>query len=160
MASNLRLLYLNDVRLVGRLTRDPELRFTAKGTAAVQPFPGGEPPLQDAATGEWKDDPSFIPVVVWKEAGQRCGDRLKKGSPVYVEGRLKSKSWEPRTARSGPPWKWTAAASSSWRRSAPKPPPTRTPPRLSPTPRRRSPPRPRKPRKRFPFKRQFKEITT
>jgi single-strand DNA-binding protein len=93
VTSNLRLLQLNDVRLVGRLTRDPELRFTAKGAAVCRMDLAVNRRYKDG-TGEWKDDTSFIPVVVWREAGQRCGERLKKGSPVYVEGRLKSKTWE------------------------------------------------------------------
>jgi single-strand DNA-binding protein len=90
----LRLLQLNDVRLVGRLTRDPELRFTGSGTAVCRFDMAVNRRYRDTKSGEWKDDVSFIPVVVWREAAQRCGDRLKKGSPVYVEGRLKSKSWE------------------------------------------------------------------
>jgi single-strand DNA-binding protein len=89
----LRLLQLNDVRLVGRLTRDPEMRFTTQGTAVCR-FDLAVNRRYKDKTGEWKDDVSFIPVVVWREAGQRCGERLKKGNPVYVEGRLKSKSWE------------------------------------------------------------------
>jgi single-strand DNA-binding protein len=93
MPSNLRLPQLNDVRLIGRLTRDPELRFTAKGTAVCH-FDLAVNRRYKDGTGEWKDDTSFVSVVVWREAGQRCGERLKKGSPVYVEGRLRSKNWE------------------------------------------------------------------
>jgi single-strand DNA-binding protein len=90
----LRLLQLNDVRMVGRLTRDPELRFTASGTPVCHFDLAVNRRYKDSKSGEWKDDTSFIPVVVWREAAQRCGDRLKKGSPAYVEGRLKSRSWE------------------------------------------------------------------
>jgi single-strand DNA-binding protein len=92
--SVLRLHQLNDVRLVGRLTRDPEVRFTAKGQAVCRFDLAVNRRYKDAASGEWKDDTSFVPVVVWREAAQRCGERLKKGSPVYVEGRLKSRNWE------------------------------------------------------------------
>lgn len=91
--SMLRLHQLNDVRLVGRLTRDPELKFTTKGQAVCR-FDLAVNRRYKDISGEWKDDTSFIPVVVWKESAQRCGDRLKKGSPVYVEGRLKSRNWE------------------------------------------------------------------
>ena len=91
--STLRLHQLNDVKLVGRLTRDPELRFTAKGLAVCR-FDIAVNRRYKDVTGEWKDDTSFVPVVVWKETAQRCADRLKKGSPVYVEGRLKSRNWE------------------------------------------------------------------
>jgi single-strand DNA-binding protein len=93
MPNPLRLLQLNSVQLVGRLTRDPELRFTTKG-APVCRFDLAVNRRYKDNTGEWKDDTSFIPVVVWREAGQRCGEKLKKGSPVFVEGRLKSRAWE------------------------------------------------------------------
>lgn len=89
----LRLPQLNDVKLAGRLTRDPELRFTTKGTAVCR-FDLAVNRRYKDATGEWKDDVSYIPVVVWRESGQRCGERLKKGSAVYVDGRLRSRSWE------------------------------------------------------------------
>src|SRR5262245_44663325 len=94
MSATLRLLQLNDVRLTGRLTRDPELKFTTAGTALCRFDLAVNRRYKDTKTGEWKDDTSFIPVVVWRETAQRCGDRLKKGSPAYVEGRLKSRSWE------------------------------------------------------------------
>ncbi|MBI2915451.1 MAG: single-stranded DNA-binding protein [Elusimicrobia bacterium] len=89
----LRLHQLNDVRLVGRLTRDPELRFTTKGQAVCRLDLAINRRYKDAS-GEWKDDTSFVPVVVWRETAQRCSERLKKGSPVYVEGRLRSRAWE------------------------------------------------------------------
>lgn len=93
MPASLRLLQLNNAQLVGRLTRDPELRFTTSGLPVCR-FDLAVNRRYKDKTGEWKDDTSFIPVVVWREAGQRCGEKLKKGSPVFVEGRLKSKSWE------------------------------------------------------------------
>jgi single-strand DNA-binding protein len=84
---------LNNVKLIGNLTRDPEVRYTPKGQAVARLDIAVNRRYKDKA-GEWKDDTSFVPVVVWREAGQRCGEKLKKGSPVFVEGRLKSKSWE------------------------------------------------------------------
>ena len=93
MSAPLRLVQLNSVQLVGRLTRDPELRFTTSGAPVCRFDLAVNRRYKDKA-GEWKDDTSFIPVVVWREAGQRCGEKLKKGSPVYVEGRLKSRNWE------------------------------------------------------------------
>ena len=89
----LRLHQLNDVKIVGRLTRDPELRFTAKGLPVCRLDLAVNRRYKDPS-GEWKDDTSFVPVVVCREAAQRCADRLKKGSPVYAEGRLKSRAWE------------------------------------------------------------------
>ena len=91
--TTLRLHQINDVKLIGRLTRDPELRFTAKGQAVCR-FDLAVNRRYKDATGEWKDDTSYVPVVTWTETAQRCSERLKKGSPVFVEGRLQSRSWE------------------------------------------------------------------
>lgn len=90
----LRLPEQNNVFLTGRLTRDPELRFTPKGKAVCSFDIAVNRRYKDPTSGEWMDDTSFVPVVVWDQAAQRCGDRLKKGSPIFVQGRLKSRSWE------------------------------------------------------------------
>jgi len=89
----LRLLQLNDVRLVGRLTRDPEVRYTPKGQAVARLDLAVNRRYKDSL-GEWREEASFVPVTVWREAAERCRERLKKGSPLYVEGRLRSTSWE------------------------------------------------------------------
>jgi len=90
---NLRLPEQNSVTLVGRLTRDPEVRFTGKGQAVCSFDLAVNRRYKDTA-GTWQDDTSFIPVVVWGDAANRCGERLKKGFPAHVEGRLKSRNWE------------------------------------------------------------------
>ena len=89
----LRLLQLNDVRLVGRLTRDPEVRYTPKGQAVARLDLAVNRRYKDS-TGEWREDTTFVPVTVWRDAAERARERLKKGSPIYVEGRLRSTSWE------------------------------------------------------------------
>jgi len=83
----------NSITLVGRLTRDPEMRFTGKGQAMCR-FDIAVNRRYKDATGNWQDDVSYIPVVVWGEPANRCGERLKKGMPVHVEGRLQSRQWE------------------------------------------------------------------
>jgi single-strand DNA-binding protein len=83
----------NSIMLVGRLTRDPEMRFTGKGQAMCR-FDIAVNRRYKDATGNWQDDVSYIPVVVWGEPANRCGERLKKGMPVHVEGRLQSRQWE------------------------------------------------------------------
>lgn len=91
--NNLRLPELNNVILVGRLTHDPEVRFTAKGQAVCRFSLAVNSHYKDTA-GNWHDDTSFIPVVVWGESANRCGERLKKGFPVQAEGKLQSRAWE------------------------------------------------------------------
>ncbi len=91
--TSLRLPEQNSVTLVGRLTRDPEVRFTAKGQAVCRIDIAVNRRYKDTA-GTWQDDTSFVPIVVWGEAASRCGERLKKGLAVHVEGRLQSRQWE------------------------------------------------------------------
>ena len=91
--SSLRLLQLNDVRLVGRLTRDPEVRYTPRGQAVCRLDIAVNRRFKDAS-GEWREEATFVPVTVWRDAAERCRERLKKGHAVYVEGRLKSSTWE------------------------------------------------------------------
>ena len=82
--------------LVGTVTRDPELRYTPKG-APVCNFRIAVNERYKDASGQWKDaPPSFIPIVVWGPAAERCGERLKKGHHIHVEGKLKSRDWETR----------------------------------------------------------------
>ena len=93
--NSLRLPEQNSVMLVGRLTRDPELRRTGTGKAVCSFDIAISRRMKDAATGEWKDaDPTFVPIIVWGDQAERCGERLKKGVPVHVEGRLQTNKWE------------------------------------------------------------------
>jgi single-strand DNA-binding protein len=93
--NNIRLPEQNSVIMVGRLTRDPELRRTGTGKAVCSFDIAINRRIKDSVTGEWKDaDPTFVPVIVWGEQAERCGERLKKGSPVHVEGRLQTNKWE------------------------------------------------------------------
>src|SRR4029077_20362971 len=87
------LLQLNDVRLVGRCTRDPEVRYTPKGQAVTRLDLAVNRRFKDSS-GEWRAEATFVPVTVWREAAERCRERCKKGSAVYVEGRLRSSTWE------------------------------------------------------------------
>ena len=85
----------NSVILVGRLTRDPELKRTSTSKSVCRFDIAMSTRIKDQVTGEWKDsDPTFVPIIVWGDQADRCNDRLRKGMPVYVEGRLKSSSWQ------------------------------------------------------------------
>lgn len=89
----LRLSRMNKVLLFGRLTRDPELRFTPKGQSVCR-FDLAVNRRYKDSTGTWKDDVTYVPIVSWNEAAKRCSERAKKGTPVSVEGSLHSRSWE------------------------------------------------------------------
>ena len=84
---------LNRVFLIGNLTRDPELRYLPSGQA-VTTFTIAINRVYNAASGERKEDTSFIRIVVWARRAEVCNEYLRKGSPVFVEGRLQSRTWE------------------------------------------------------------------
>jgi single-strand DNA-binding protein len=84
---------LNKVLLIGNLTRDPELRYIPSGSA-VTSFTLAMNRVYKLQTGEKKEEVSFVRVVVWGRMAEVCNDYLKKGNPVFVEGRLQSRSWD------------------------------------------------------------------
>jgi single-strand DNA-binding protein len=84
---------LNKVFLIGNLTRDPELRYIPSGSA-VASFTMAMNRVFKMQTGEKKEEVSFVRVVVWGRMAEVCSEYLKKGRPVFVEGRLQSRSWD------------------------------------------------------------------
>ena len=84
---------LNKVFLIGRLARDPELRYIPSGTA-VSTFTVAANRAYTMASGEKREETCFVRVVAWARQAELCGEYLSKGSPVFVEGRLQSRSWE------------------------------------------------------------------
>jgi len=96
--SELRVPSLNRVLLAGRLTRDPELRYTPNGSAVCNFSLAVNRKHKDQA-GRWQDDTTFINVVAWQATAENVNKFLHKGSPVMVEGRLESRSWETETGQ-------------------------------------------------------------
>lgn len=84
---------LNRVFLIGNLTRDPELRYLPSGQPVTN-FTVAVNRTYTSNTGEKKEDVCFVRVVVWARRAEVCNEYLRKGSPVFVEGRLQSRSWE------------------------------------------------------------------
>lgn len=82
---------LNRIVVIGRLTRDPELRSTSNGTA-VATFTVAVDRNFSNNRGEKETD--FIPVVVWRGLAETCGRYLSKGKLVAVEGRLQIRTYE------------------------------------------------------------------
>jgi single-strand DNA-binding protein len=91
--ADVKLATVNKVLLSGRLTRDPELRYTPSGTA-VSSFAVASSRSYKGQDGEWKQTVAFVNVVVWGKLAVLANEYLKKGSAVFVEGRLNSRSWE------------------------------------------------------------------
>jgi single-strand DNA-binding protein len=84
---------LNKVLLIGNLTRDPELRYTPGGTAVVNLRMATNRRYKDKS-GEMKQEVCYITVVAWDKQAEVCNQYLHKGSPLFVEGRLQSRSWD------------------------------------------------------------------
>ncbi len=84
---------LNKVILAGNLARDPEVRYTVTKRAWARFSVAVNYRYKDT-NGEYKDGVDYIPVSVWGSLGENCGKYLKKGSPVIIEGKITSRSYE------------------------------------------------------------------
>lgn len=82
---------LNRVILIGRLTRDPELRYTPNGVAVTQFTLAVDRPFK---TNSGEREADFIPVVTWRQLAEACANYLKKGRLCAVEGRIQVRNYE------------------------------------------------------------------
>ena len=87
---------LNKVQLMGNITRDPEVRYTPKGTAVTdislainRSYSGDD--------GQRHEETTFVDITFWGRQAEIIGEYMKKGRPLYVEGRLQLDSWEDKT---------------------------------------------------------------
>lgn len=84
---------LNKVQLIGNLTRDPELRYTPNG-AAVCTIGLATNRYWTTESGEKKEEVEFHRVVAWNKLAELCSQLLAKGRKIYIEGRLRTASWQ------------------------------------------------------------------
>jgi len=87
---------LNKVQLMGNITRDPEVRYTPKGTAVTdislainRNYTGDD--------GQRHEETTFVDITFWGRQAEVIGEYMKKGRPLYVEGRLQLDTWEDKT---------------------------------------------------------------
>jgi single-strand DNA-binding protein len=111
----------NSVTLVGNLTDDPELRFTAQGAAVANFRIAVSKRIRDPQTNEWKDgDTSFFRINVWRQLAENVAESLTRGTRVIVTGTLKMRQWETQEGEKrsvveveatevGPSLKWATA---------------------------------------------------
>ena len=85
---------INKVILIGRLGNDPELRYTADGTAVINFRIATSDEWTDKATNEKRERTEWHRIVAWRKLGEICGEYLSKGRQVYIEGKLQTRSWE------------------------------------------------------------------
>jgi len=84
---------LNKVMLIGNLTRDPELKYTPKGTAVAELGLAVNRTFQ-ADGGERREETTFVDITLWGRQAEIAGEYLKKGRPVFIEGRLQLDTWD------------------------------------------------------------------
>jgi single-strand DNA-binding protein len=84
----------NSITIVGNLTRDPEIRYTASGQANARLGVAVSRRWQNRQTNEWEERTSFFNVVAWADMAENISDTLAKGMRVIVTGRLEQRSWE------------------------------------------------------------------
>lgn len=82
----------NSVTIMGNLTRDPELRTTPNGKSVTNITVALNRPYKEGS--EWKETTDYIDVQVWDKLAEQAEQHLSKGQPVFVSGRLQSRSWE------------------------------------------------------------------
>jgi single-strand DNA-binding protein len=83
----------NKVMLIGNLTRDPEVRYTPKGSAVCD-IGLAVNRVYTSDSGEKVEEVTFVDVVLWAKMAELAGKYLHKGRPVFIEGRLQMDSWE------------------------------------------------------------------
>lgn len=84
---------LNKVQLIGNITRDPEIKYTPKGSA-VTDLGMAMNRYYTTETGEKREEVTFVDVTLWGRQAEIAGEYCKKGRSIYVEGRLQLDSWE------------------------------------------------------------------
>ena len=87
---------LNKVMLMGNLTRDPEIKYTPKGTAIAN-FGIAINRVFTPEGGEKREEVTFIDLEAWGRTAEVIGEYFKKGKPIFIEGRLKLDSWDDKT---------------------------------------------------------------
>jgi single-strand DNA-binding protein len=83
----------NKVMLMGNLTRDPEVRYTPKGSA-VADLALAVNRTYTAESGEKREEVTYVDIVLWSKLAELAGQYLKKGRAVFIEGRLQMDTWE------------------------------------------------------------------
>jgi single-strand DNA-binding protein len=84
---------LNKVMVIGNLGADPEMRYTADGNALTS-FRVAASRNYTTPDGERREETEWFSIVAWRKLAEQCSQFLQKGRRVYVEGRLRTRSWD------------------------------------------------------------------
>lgn len=87
---------INKAIVLGRLGKDPEVRYTPDGTAIANFTVATSEEWKDKNTGEKREKTEWHRIVAFRRLGEICGEYLAKGRQVYIEGRIQTRDWEDR----------------------------------------------------------------
>ena len=85
---------INKALIIGRLGRDPEVKYTPSGVAVCNFSVATSDKWTDKDTGEKKERTEWHRIVCWRRLAEICGQYLKKGREAYIEGKLQTRSWD------------------------------------------------------------------
>lgn len=85
---------LNKVMLIGNAGRDAELRYLATGTPQCQFSLAVNNRRRNQQSGEWEEQTEWFNIVIWGDMAERVSQYITKGKPLYIEGRLQTRSWD------------------------------------------------------------------
>ncbi len=85
---------LNRAMIIGNVTRDPEMRYTPNGRAVITFGVATNRRWTSPETGEQQEETEFHDIVAWGKLAEIANQIVRKGEKVYVEGRLRTRSWE------------------------------------------------------------------
>lgn len=85
---------LNKVQLIGNLGKDADLRYTASGLAVASFSLATNERFKGSDSDEWKERTEWHNIVIWGRTAENIGEYLVKGTKIYVEGRLQTRSWD------------------------------------------------------------------
>ena len=91
---------LNKVLLIGNLGKDPEMKYTQQGTP-VTTFSMAVSRSWKSPDGQLKDETEWFRIVAWQKLAETCNEYLRKGSKVYIEGRLQTREWTGQDGQTG-----------------------------------------------------------
>jgi single-strand DNA-binding protein len=85
---------VNKVIIIGRLGKDPEMRYTSEGVAIANFSVATSEEWKDKNTGEKREKVEWHRIVVYRKLAELCGEYLSKGRQVYIEGKIQTREWE------------------------------------------------------------------
>ena len=85
---------INKAIIIGRLGKDPEVRYTQSGDAVANFSVATSESWTDKNTGEKRERTEWHRIVAWRRLGEICGEYLSKGSQCYIEGKIQTRSWD------------------------------------------------------------------